>query len=441
MNMTDIAPGFVVSPEWIVPVVPEGEMLRKFSLVIQGKRIIDLIKSADIGQKYTDWPQINLPQHIVVPGLINSHGHAAMSLLRGYADDKDLMDWLNNHIWPVESKVMDYDFVYDGTSLAVAEMISTGTTCAADTYFYPTAVASAFSDQKFRGQVCMPVVQFPNAWAKDEEEHIHKGLSFHDDYKNNQLISTAFAPHAPYTVSDQGFERINVYSEELQIPIHLHLHETRAEVDDAVNETGKRPIERITELGLLSPYLQTIHMTQLTDEEIELVAEKGVHVAHCPDSNLKLASGFCPVTRLRDAGVNVSVGTDSAASNNNLDMLTEIRSAALLAKGVSGIATSVSAEEALAMGTINGAKMMGLDSEIGSIEIGKLADFIAVDLSAPNFQPIHNPLSQLIYSATGHQVTNVWINGEQLLRDGELTQIDLDDIMRRVKHWQERIQS
>ena len=439
--MTDKNPGFIVNPSWIVPVVPANIILEDHSLVIQDERIVDLLETQTARQKYPDWPCHELRQQIVIPGLVNVHGHAAMTLLRGYADDKELMDWLNNYIWPIESRVVDHDFVYDGTSLAVAEMISTGTTCAADTYFFPNAVAKAFTDNQFRGQVCMPVVMFSNAWATGEEEHIHKGLAFHDDYKNHRLISTAFAPHAPYTVTDKGFEKIAVYSTELQIPIHLHLHETEDEIATASSETGQRPIERIKDLGLLTPFLQAIHMTQLKDEEITLVTENGVHIAHCPDSNMKLASGFCPVAELHERGVNISVGTDGAASNNNLDMLEEIRSAALLAKGVSKTATTINAAEALAMGTINGARMLGLEDDIGSLEVGKFADFISVDLSAPNFQPIYNPLSQLIYSATGHQVSNVWINGQQVLADSKLTQMDLTRLMANVRQWQGKIES
>ncbi|HIG41175.1 MAG TPA: TRZ/ATZ family hydrolase [Gammaproteobacteria bacterium] len=439
--MTDISPGFLINPSWIVPVIPTGIVLTDHCIVVQGERIIALLPGKEARQQYPAWPCHDLPGHILTPGLINTHGHAAMTLLRGYADDLDLMDWLNNYIWPVEGEFVDYDFVYDGSSLAVAEMISTGTTCAADTYFFPTAVASAFTDNKFRGQVCMPVIQFSNAWANGEQEHIHKGLAFHDDHKNNHLINTAFAPHAPYTVTDKGFEQIGVYADELQIPIHLHLHETEDEVNTAVGETGRRPIQRMSELGLLSPALQAVHMTQMTNEEIDLIFKTGVHVIHCPDSNLKLASGFCPVTKLMAKGVNLGVGTDGAASNNNLDMLTEIRSGALLAKGVSGSALSVTAEQALAMGTINGARLLGLDQDIGSIEVGNLADLIAVDLSAHNFQPVHNPMSQLIYSATGHQVSQVWINGEHLLKDNILTQIDLTGLMSNVRQWQEKLHS
>lgn len=432
---------FMVRARWIAPVIPAGTLLEDHCLVVRDNRIHDLLPAPDAGRQYPDIRSFELNDHILAPGLINSHGHAAMTLFRGFADDRELMDWLEHHIWPIEAKVVDSRFVYDGSTLAVAEMIRTGTTCAADTYFYPDAVATAFSDHKFRGQVCMPVLQFPSAWAVDEDDYIHKGLAFRDDYvKNNDLITTAFAPHAPYTVSDYGFERIRTYSEELEVPVHLHLHETASEIEQAVAETGKRPFTRMSELGLLSPNLQAIHMTQLSDDEIEQLAVNNVHVAHCPESNLKLASGFCPVDRLRAAGINVAIGTDGAASNNNLDMLEELRTTMLLAKAVARDPITPDAHEALSMATINGARLLGLDDKIGSLEPGKLADFIAVDLSAIDIQPVYNAVSHLAYVANGRNVSHVWINGELLLDEGEFTQIDVNRLSHVVREWQTKIE-
>ena len=438
--MTQTAPIRLISPTWIVPVIPAGVVLENHSLVVAGQHILALLPTPEALLAYPNAANLVLTEHIVTPGLVNAHGHAAMTLLRGYADDRQLMDWLNNHIWPVEAQFVDYDFVYDGTCLAVAEMLRSGTTCAADTYFFPDAVANAFSHNHFRGQVCMPVVEFPNAWAKTEDEHIHKGLQFRDNLvKNNPLLTTAFAPHSPYTVSDRGFERTLVYAEELQLPIHLHLHETSTEVGDAVKSRGQRPIARLHDLGLLSPLLQTVHMTQLNSAEIALLADNNVHVAHCPESNLKLASGFCPVGELRQSGINVAIGTDGAASNNNLDMLEEMRTAAILAKAVSQDATMVSAFDALAMAAINGARLLGLEDTIGSLEPGKRADFIAVDLSDLCFQPVLNPVSQLVYAATGHQVSHVWIDGRHLLAAGQFTELDSQRIRANTRQWQHKI--
>tara|TARA_R110002110_G_scaffold212582_1_gene425549 strand:+ start:925 stop:2247 length:1323 start_codon:yes stop_codon:yes gene_type:complete len=431
----------ILSPRWLVPVVPQGVVLTDHSLVIQGERIQDLLPRTAAKEKYPDYIETELPDHALSPGFINVHGHAAMTLLRGYADDKALMDWLNNYIWPVENDFISHDFVYDGTALAVAEMIRGGTTSAIDSYFFPNASADAYTDLGFRAQVSMPIIQFPTNWARDEADHLHKALEVHSEIKARPLIRTALAPHAPYTVSDEGFEKIVQYSDELGIPIHLHLHETASEVEDAIRDTGKRPIARMRELGVVSAALQAVHMTQLTPAEIDLLATKKVNIAHCPDSNLKLGSGYCPVSDLMAAGVNVAVGTDGVASNNNLDMSAELRSAALLAKGMTGITTNVTAEQALAMGTINGARLMGRESDLGSLEIGKLADVIAIDLSDPLSQPVHHPISQVVYSTSGEQVSHVWIHGQQKLADRQFTDIDIPRIIARANEWQQRIQA
>ncbi|MCB1646192.1 MAG: TRZ/ATZ family hydrolase [Pseudomonadales bacterium] len=431
---------FVLRPQWILPVNPAGVLLENHCLVVQDSQIVHLGQSDALPPAFAGAKVIDLPGKILLPGLVNTHGHAAMTLLRGYADDLALMDWLNNHIWPVEGEFVSHEFVLDGTTLAVAEMIRSGTTCAADTYFFPDAVATAFRQQHFRGQVCMPVIQFPNAWASSEDEHIHKGLQFRDDFiKNNDLLTTAFAPHSPYTVTNQGFEKTLLYSEELQIPIHLHLHETAQEVSEGLALHNSRPFARMQSLGLLSPLLQTVHMTQLTDDEIEALAINSVHVAHCPESNLKLASGFCEVAKLRAAGVNVGIGTDGAASNNNLDMLEEMRTAAILAKNLAGDPATVNAHEAVAMATIHGARLLGLDHAIGSLEPGKQADMIAVDLTDISLQPLHHPVSQLVYAASGQHVSDVWIAGRQLLKQGQLTELDVTALRAKTETWRQRI--
>jgi 5-methylthioadenosine/S-adenosylhomocysteine deaminase len=430
----------ILSPKWLVPVIPKGVVLTDHSLVIQGEVIQDLLPRGEAIAKYPGYTETDLPEQVLTAGFINVHGHAAMTLLRGYADDKALMDWLNNYIWPIENQFASFEFVYDGTSLAIAEMIRGGTTCAIDSYFFPNASAEAYSKHGFRAQVSMPIIQFPTNWARDEAEHLHKALEVHNDIKNHPLIYTALAPHAPYTVTDSGFEKIVMYAEELAVPVHLHLHETATEVQDAVRDTGKRPIARLHELGVISSALQAVHMTQLNPEEIELLATNNVSVAHCPDSNLKLASGYCPVPDLMASGINVAVGTDGVASNNNLDMSAELRSAALLAKGLTGVATHVSAEDALAMGTINGAKLLGREHELGSLEIGKLADVIAIDLSDPLSQPVHNPISQIVYSTSGEQVSHVWIHGKAKLANRSFTDLDVVGVISKAKEWKNRMQ-
>ena len=431
----------ILSPTWIAPVVPKDVLLLGHSLVIEGERIAAILPTAEAQQHYPDAPEVLLPEHLVTPGFVNVHGHAAMALLRGIADDREMMDWLTNWIWPIEGELVNEQFVYDGTRLAALEMMMGGTTCAADTYFFPESAGRAFTDMQFRAQVGMPVLKFGNAWARNEEDHIHKGLAFRDSIKNHSLLTTAFAPHSPYTVSDQGFERVRLYAEQLDLPIHLHLHETAAEISDALQESGMRPIERLHKIGIVSPALQAVHMTQLRDDEIQLMATNGVQIAHCPESNMKLASGLCPVQKLRSAGINVAVGTDGAASNNDLDMLQEVRSASLLSKVTSGDATSLSAAQSLESLTINGARYLGLDEHIGSLEPGKLADITSIDLSHPAFQPIYHPVSQLIYTASARDVSHVWINGKPVVEQGKPVSADSDSILAATREWQLRVQS
>lgn len=429
----------IIHATWILPVEPQNTLHTDYSIAIHEGRIHDLLPKQEILKKYTPDVEINLDNQVLIPGLINSHTHSPMSLMRGLADDLPLMDWLNNHIWPTEQKHVSAEFVFDGSLLACAEMIRSGTTCFNDMYFFPDETARAVEHAGMRAKLGLILIDFPSAWAKDADEYLSKGIELHDQLHNNSLISTAFAPHAPYTVSDDPLKRIATYAEELDIPIHIHLHETADEVEQAVSQTGKRPIERLNELGLLSPRLLAVHMTQLTDDEISLVAETGTQVLHCPESNLKLASGFCPVFKLQQAGINVALATDSAASNNDLDMLAEMRTVALLAKTVANNASALPAEEVLRMATINAAKALGLESEIGSLEVGKSADIVAIDLGGIENQPVYNPVSQLIYSAGRENVSNVWVAGNHLLKDRELTTLDEKAILEKAAYWQEKI--
>lgn len=428
----------ILHPSWIATVDDQNTVLKDYSIALHDGRIHDIQPKQVILQKYMSEVEINLEHQLLIPGLINSHTHSPMSLMRGLADDLPLMDWLHNHIWPTEQKHVSSEFVYDGSLLACAEMLRSGTTCFNDMYFFPEETARAVEHAGMRAKLGLILIDFPSAWAKDADEYLAKGLKLHDQLSNNSLISTAFAPHAPYTVSDEPLKHIAMYAEELDIPIHIHLHETAHEVEEALASSGKRPIERLNELGMLSPRLLAVHMTQLTNEEIKLIAETGTHIMHCPESNLKLASGFCPTHELEQAGVNISIGTDGAASNNDLDMLAEMRTTALIAKAVAKNACALSAEDVLRMATINAAKALGLDSEIGSIEIGKSADLTAIDLNGIENQPVYCPVSQLIYSAGRENVSNVWVAGNHLLKDRELTTLDEKAILENAKSWQDR---
>jgi 5-methylthioadenosine/S-adenosylhomocysteine deaminase len=382
---------------------------------------------------------IDLPDHVLLPGLINTHGHAAMSLFRGMADDLPLMTWLNDHIWPAEGAFISEEFIADGTQLAMAEMLRTGTTTFSDMYFFPEIVAQLAHDAGMRAQVCFPLLDFPTPWGSGPEEYLVKGRAFIEQWQDNAFISPAIGPHAPYTVSDGPLTEAVALSKETGAAIQIHLHETAFEVAEAMEKTGKRPMARMADLGLLGPNTQCVHMNQIDDADLGLLQSSGAHVIHCPESNLKLASGLSPVQRMRKAGVNVAIGTDGAASNNDLDLFGELGTAAMLAKAVAEDASALSAHEALAMATIAGARAIGREDELGSLEAGKLADVIAVDLSDPFLQPVYDPASHLVYSRHGRQVSHSWIGGVPQVQNGDLTRIDVPDLMLRVQNWADRI--
>lgn len=435
-NPNAVDADLVIHASWIIPVDDNNSVHRDACLAISEGKILGICSSDSADLHYRAAKSLHLPGQALIPGLINTHGHAAMALFRGMADDLPLQTWLEQHIWPMEARFVSEDFVYQGTQLAIAEMIRAGTTCFADMYFFPEASARAATEAGIRVQLAAPVIDFPNPWSANADEGISKTILLHDAWRNSELVSTAFGPHAPYTVSDAPLKRIAMLADELDLPVHMHVHETAFEVEQAVQSLGQRPIRRLYDLGLLSPRLVCVHATQLNDQDIDLLVESGAHVAHCPESNLKLASGFCPVDTLQQRGVNVSLGTDGAASNNDLDMFSEMRTAALLAKAVSGNASALPAFKALRMATIDGARALGLDDMIGSLDAGKRADITAVQLNELNTVPVHNPVSQLVYSAQSSQVSHVWVNGRLLLNNGELTTLNRRNLMETARHWQ-----
>ena len=429
----------LISAKWIVPVEPDDSLLEDHTLVVHEEKILDILPTTEAAAKYSSLDTCELTQHALIPGLVNSHTHAAMTLFRGLADDLPLMDWLNNHIWPAEQRWVDPRFVEDGTRLAVAEMLRGGTTCFADMYFFPDHTAEVAAAAGMRAVVGLIIIDFPTAWARDADEYFAKGEEVHDSFKHNPLIRTAFAPHSPYMVSEKPLRKIGILAEELDIPIHMHVHETEDEINQSIDTHGKRPLQRLQELDLLSQRLLAVHMTQLELEEFDLLNRYNVNVIHCPESNLKLASGFCPVHELQMAGINVALGTDGAASNNDLDMIGEMRSAALLGKGVAGSSSAVSAHSVLRMATLNGARALGWQDQIGSLVVGKQADMVAVDLSAIETQPLYDPVSQLVYAAGRNQVSDVWIAGRRLLRDRELLSMDEQQVLQSAREWDLRL--
>lgn len=431
----------LIEPGWVVPVVPHGTVLEGHAVAVRGDAILAVGPADEVRARFEPAETVSRPEAALVPGLVNAHTHNPMTLLRGIADDLPLMEWLQGHIWPVEGAVIGPEFVRDGVTLAIAEMLRGGTTCANENYFFPDVQADTYRRHGFRALVGLPVIDFPTAWASSADEYFGKAQDVFESLHGDALVGAAIAPHAPYTVSDANFERVRDFARGNDVRVHLHTHETAQEIRDSLAQFGMRPLARLDRLGLVDDRLIAVHMTQLTDEEIALCAERGVCVAHCPESNLKLASGFCPVCRLQHAGVTFGIGTDGCASNNDLDMVGETRTAALLAKAVADDASALDAASALRAATLGGAVTLGLGDRIGSIEPGKQADLALVDLDVLEAQPLHNVISQLVYATGRHQVRDVWIAGRRRLRDRELVDMDLPGIVANARQWRERIRA
>ena len=422
----------------VLPVEPRAA-LPDHAVAVRDGRIAAVLPAEAALARFEAREVVRLDRHVVFPGLVNLHCHAAMSLLRGLADDRHLMTWLEEHIWPAEARHVSDEFVHDGSLLAMAEMLRAGTTCVNDMYMFPGATARAALRAGMRAALGIIAIELPTAYAADPQDYLAKGLATRDAYRGEPLLSFCLAPHAPYTVSDETMKKIAVLSEELDVPVHTHVHETIAEIEQGFVKNGVRPIERLRALGIVGPRLIAVHSVHLDDAEIDLFARENVSVAHCPSSNMKLASGVAPVAVMRRRGVRVGLGTDGAASNNRLDVLTEMRTAALLAKVTSGDASLVTALEALEMATLEGARALGLDAEIGSLVPGKSADIAAMELSAIETVPRYDAASHLVYAAGRENVTHVWVEGRARLVERRLTGVDEQDLLDRAAWWQGRI--
>ncbi|HEY5638343.1 MAG TPA: TRZ/ATZ family hydrolase [Burkholderiales bacterium] len=422
-------------PRWLVPVEPSGVVLEQHAVLVEEGRIAAVLPREAALARHANAERVELPEHLLVPGLVNAHTHAAMSLLRGYADDLPLMRWLTEHIWPAEAKHVTPAFVRDGTLLACAEMLRGGVTCFNDMYFFPEAALEAARAAGMRASIGMIVIDFPSAYATDAEDYLEKGLALRDRAGDAPLASFCLAPHAPYTVSDATLRRVASLAGELDLPVHIHVQETADEVRRSIEEHGVRPLERMQRHGLLGPNLIAVHAVHVNAADIELLARHGCSVVHCPGSNLKLASGFAPVAALLGAGVNVALGTDGAASNNRLDVLAEMRLAALLAKGVSGDAGALPAHAALRAATLGGAAALGLDRLIGSIVEGKRADLVALRIAGPELSPCYDPVSHLVYAAGRENVSHVWVDGALRVEAGTLLGGGLAGLDKQTSLW------
>ncbi len=431
----------LIHAKWIITCEEKNQILENHALAIKDKKILAILPSQEAQEKYQATNQSHYSSHAITPGFINSHTHIAMNLFRGFADDLELMDWLNNYIWPAEGKWLSHELVYDGSLLAMAEMIRCGTTCFNDMYFFLGATAEAAELAGMRAHIGMHIIDVPTAWAKTPEEYFAKSLAFYQQYKNHDRITPTMAPHSTYTVSLENLKKAKDIAEQYNLKINIHLQEAPSEITQSLAKYNKRPLQRLHDIGMVSPNLIAIHMTQIDDADFAILQQTKPSIVHCPESNMKLVSGACPVEKLSQLGINVALGTDGAASNNDLDMLGEMRSAAFLGKITANDPKAVSAELALKMATLHGAKALGIDHLTGSLRPGKAADFIAIDLNQIETQPLYHPISQIVYSTPRHQVTDVWVAGKQLLKNRELMFIDEKELLEKAEAWRKKIKS
>jgi 5-methylthioadenosine/S-adenosylhomocysteine deaminase len=429
-------PEVLLSATWLLPIAPNNIALTDHGVAVRDGRITALAPISDLIQQFPDCAHTHLQDQILLPGLVNAHGHAAMSLMRGVGAGLALQEWLQEAIWPFEAKYMDAQAVALGTELALAEMLLSGTTTLADMYFFPETVARVAHQTGMRCQITAPIINFTTAWSRDADDALHKTMALYDEYRHHPLIRVAFGPHSAYSLERKHLNQIAMYADELEAPVQIHLHETPREVAQAHEQLGHGNIELLRDTGLLGPRLQTVHMTQLTPAEIDMVAAAKASVVHCPTSNMQLASGTCPVAQLQSQDVTVALGTDGAASNNTQDLFAELRLAGLLAKHANADPTQGQARDLLKMATLDGARALGLAQDIGSLEVGKSADLIALNTQQANMVPVHDPFASLVHNSSGSAVTTVMIAGNTLVSDGQLQKINIDELCRKAQRWQ-----
>lgn len=431
----------VIHAKWIITCEGKNQVLENHALVIKGGNIHAILPSKEANETHPTIPHHQYSSHAIMPGFINSHTHIAMNVFRGLADDLELMDWLHNYIWPAEGKWVSHDLVYDASLLAIAEMLRSGTTCFNDMYYFLDGTAQAAELAGIRAHIGMTVIDIPTSWAKTPEEYFAKAIDFYERYKSNERITPTLAPHSTYTVSLDHLIKVKHLADDYKLKINIHLQEAPSEIQRSLAEHKKRPLERLHQIGMVTPDLIAVHMTQISDSDFEILQKTKPSIVHCPESNMKLVSGACPVEKLTQLGINVALGTDGAASNNDLDMMAEIRSAAFLGKMTANDPRALSAEAALKVATINGAKALGIDHRTGSLKPGKAADFIAIDLEQIETQPLYHPISQVVYAACRNQVTDVWVGGKQLLKDRKLTTLDEKELLIKAKTWRKKIKN
>lgn len=424
----------LITARWVIPIEPAGCVLHDHAVAIHHGRIVAVEPAAAALGRFAAQERIDRPAHVVLPGFINAHTRAANTLLRGAAESASFEVWLHGQVRPLEQRWADAEYVRDGTELAIADMLTSGTTCFADQNVFPEVIAQTASALRMRACVGLPVLETPGAWAGSAGECLDKGLRLHDEYRDDPLITTALAPLELPGLDDASLIRVRRAADELELPMAVRLDPSAA-----AQSAGERPLTRLERLGLLSPLLAAVHAVDLDDADADRLAGAGASVVHCPQADLKLGLGVCPVPRLKARGINVALGTDSAACNNDLSMLDEVRSGALLARGLFPRSHRVTAHQWLEAVTLGGARALGLGDQTGSLLPGKWADLCCIDLSAAHTQPVYDPAAQIIFAASRDQVSDVWVAGRVLLRDAQLIHLDLADVLRRAQRWGERI--
>jgi 5-methylthioadenosine/S-adenosylhomocysteine deaminase len=425
----------LITARWVIPIEPIGRVLEHHAVAIRAGRIVEVGPAVDMRARYRPELELERPEHVLLPGFVNAHTHAAASLLRGAAESGSFERWQEEQLRPLERRWIDAEYVRDGAALAIADMLTSGTTCFAGRDLFPEIVAQTASELQMRACVGLPVVEQLTVWAESAGECLEKGLRLHDEYRDDPLITTCLAPYSAETLSDETLARVRRAADELELPMAMHVNQTAA----AAVAGAERTIARLERLGLLSPLLSAVHMVHVDETDLEAGARAGISVVHCPQANLKLGTGISPVALFKTHDINVALGTDGAACNNDLSMLDEIRTAALLARGIHAAHVGIDAHEWLRAATLNGARALGLGDEIGSLTAGKWADLCCIDLARAHTQPVYDPAAQLVFAASRDQVSDVWVAGRALVSDGRLTRLDLADVIARAHRWQTRI--
>ena len=430
---------YIICGDYVLTMNEGLETIRHGAVAVQGHAIIDVGKSVDLLRAYPDAKVITGENKVLLPGLINTHSHAAMVFFRGLADDLPLKEWLEKHIWPAEAKWLSPEFVYDATELACLEMLKAGITTYNDMYFFGDSTARATRSLGMRAMLGAGIIDFPTMVASTPDEYLANAERFIGNWKGDDMIFPCLAPHGAHTCGPETLKRSKKLAERLDVKLHMHLSETRWEVEEIISRHGKRPVEYLDSIGFLDEGLIAAHCVHLDDAEIGLLSKRSVSVSHCIESNLKLASGIAPVPEMIRAGIIVSLGTDGAASNNDQNILSEMSTAAKLHKAMANDPTVLDSKTALLMATRWGAEALGLGNKIGSLEKGKAADIISIDLKKPHLSPIYDIYSHIVYSAMASDVDTVIVGGKQIIQNRSHVEVSEDAILKKSAEWQTRI--